>query len=180
MKDWKDLIAAVAPTIATALGGPVAGLATRTLSQVLLGHESGSEADISDAMGKASPETLLKIKEADQAFQVNMKTLDINLEQIAANDRDSARSREVNSNDSTTLRILASLIVGGFLGCIWFVLSGHVQGLTDPMTAGMIGTLIGYLSAKADQVVSYYFGSSAGSAKKTQAMTDALNIQVKK
>jgi hypothetical protein len=30
----------------------------------------------------------------------------------------------------------------------------------------MVGTLIGYASAKADQVVSYYFGSSAGSDRK--------------
>jgi hypothetical protein len=57
-----------------------------------------------------------------------------------------------------TPRWLAGIIVGGFLGMVWYVLSGKA--------AGMIGTLIGYVSAKADQVVSYYFGSSAGSAEK--------------
>ena len=54
MKDWKDLIAAVAPTIATALGGPMAGFAVRTLSNTLLGHENGSEADIVQAINVSS------------------------------------------------------------------------------------------------------------------------------
>jgi hypothetical protein len=47
--------------------------------------------------------------------------------------------------------------------------------MTDPAIVGSIGTLIGYVSAKADQVVSYYFGSSSGSKEKTQAMTDAMS-----
>jgi len=63
---------------------------------------------------------------------------------------------------------------------MFYILSGNVKGLTDPVTVGMIGTLIGYASAKADQVVSYYFGSSASSAKKTEAMSEALSNQVKK
>ena len=34
----------------------------------------------------------------------------------------------------------------------------------------VIGTLIGYVSAKAEQVIAYYFGSSAGSKAKTDIM----------
>jgi hypothetical protein len=52
--------------------------------------------------------------------------------------------------------------------------------LTDPAVVGIIGTLIGYVSAKADQVVSYYFGSSSGSKDKTAAMSDALSQVGKK
>jgi hypothetical protein len=36
--------------------------------------------------------------------------------------------------------------------------------------AGLVGTMIGYASAKADQVVSYYFGSSAGSKAKDETI----------
>jgi hypothetical protein len=56
--------------------------------------------------------------------------------------------------------------MGGFFWIVWMVLSGRVKDLTDPVMIGMVGTLIGYASAKADQVVSYYFGSSAGSDRK--------------
>lgn len=180
MNDWKSIIGAVAPTIATALGSPLAGMAIRTLSNTLLGHENGSETDIAAAMGMATPDQLAKIKESDQLFAVRMKELDIDLEKIAASDRDSARKREAVTGDTWTPRIIGFVTLGGFFWAMFYILSGNVKGLTDPVTVGMIGTLIGYASAKADQVVSYYFGSSASSAKKTEAMSEALSNQVKK
>ncbi|ERL46406.1 EVE domain protein [Candidatus Micropelagos thuwalensis] len=44
----------------------------------------------------------------------------------------------------------------------------------DSTTAAFSGTLVGYVSAKADQVIAYFFGSSSGSREKTRAMADAL------
>jgi len=173
--DWKDVIGAVAPTIATALGGPLAGAAVKTLSNVLLGHDKGSENDLSAAIGMASPEMLAKIKQAESDFQVRMRELDIDVDRIAAADRDSARKRESASRDSWTPRIIGGMTLMAFIWSVWAVLSGYVQGLTDPSIVGIIGTLIGYVSAKADQVVSYYFGSSSGSKDKTAAMSDALS-----
>ena len=173
--DWKDVIGAVAPTIATALGGPLAGAAVKTLSNVLLGHENGSESDLSAAIGTASPDTLAQIKKAETDFQVRMRELEIDVDRISAADRDSARKRESSTGDFWTPRVIGGLTLLAFIWSVWAILSGYVQGLTDPAIVGIIGTLIGYVSAKADQVVSYYFGSSSGSRDKTQAMSDALS-----
>lgn len=180
MKDWKQLLQSVAPTIATALGGPMAGFAVRTLSNALLGHESGSEADIAEAINVSGPDALLKIKEAENAFAIRLKELDIDLERIGLQDRASAREREAKTGDSWTLRILAAIVITGFQVCVWYVITGKAKGLNDPNIAITIGTLIGYVSAKADQVISYYFGSSHGSQQKTEAMNKAINNQVKK
>jgi len=173
--DWRDVVGAVAPTIATALGGPLAGAAVKTLSNVLLGHENGSESDLAAAIGTASPDTLAQIKKAEADFQIRMRELEIDVDRIAAADRDSARKRESSTGDFWTPRIIGGLTLLAFIWSVWAVLSGYVQGMTDPAIVGIIGTLIGYVSAKADQVVSYYFGSSAGSKEKTQAMTDAMS-----
>jgi hypothetical protein len=35
--DWKKIVGAVAPTLATALGGPLAGMAAAAVSDALLG-----------------------------------------------------------------------------------------------------------------------------------------------
>ncbi len=180
MNDWKKIIGTVAPTIATALGGPMAGFAIKTLSNAVLGHENGSEDDLASAINISGPDALLKIKEADNAFAIRLKELDIDIEKIGVEDRASAREREAKTGDSTTLRVLAGMVIGGFLASVWFVLTGQAKGLSDPSIAATIGTLIGYLSAKADQVVSYYFGSSHGSQLKTDAMNEAFNKQVKK
>ncbi len=172
--DWKSIVGTVAPGIATALGGPLAGVAVRTLSQVLLGTADGSQEAVEKAVLAADPAMLANLKQAEFQFQKDMKALDIDLERISAQDRDSARQREVNTGDKWTPRVLAFVIVGGFLGAMYAVLTGAVEGLKDPITSALVGSVIGYMSAKADQVVAYFFGSSAGSKEKTEALSRAI------
>jgi len=92
-----------------------------------------------------------------------MKELDVDLERIAAGDRAGARKRE-QSVGGWANPVLAGFVVAGFFASVYAVLGGFV--VADTVNAGMIGTLVGYVSAKADQVVSYYFGSSSGSKSK--------------
>jgi hypothetical protein len=168
--DWQTIIKTVAPWIGTALGGPLGGLAVEAAAAAFGLTEKTTDA-VKQALGGATPEQMLALKKADQDFAVQMQALGFkqvaDLEKIAADDRASARSREIQTGDRLTPRLLAGIIVGGFLTMVWYVLSGQVSALKDPVAAGLIGTLIGYVSAKADQVVSYYFGSSAGSAEKS-------------
>lgn len=165
--DWKRLVGSVAPALATALGGPLAGVAVSALSEAMLGKPDGSVDDVAAAIRTGGADALLKIKDAERAFTTRMRELDIDLERIHQADRASAREREGKTGDSWTPRILGAIIIGGFLTTVWVLLTGKVDGLKDPAVAATIGTVIGYVSAKADQVVSYYFGSSSGSAEKT-------------
>lgn len=165
------LLGAVAPTLAKTLGGPLAGAAVGALSKVLLGKPDGTASEIDAALATASPETIAAVRKADQDFEAEMGRQGIDLERINAEDRNSARQREVQANDSWTPRILAGVVITGFFAAVGYVLSGKV-GLTGEQGT-LVGVLIGYVSAKADQVVSYYFGSSAGSKAKTDALTRA-------
>ena len=166
--NWKSLVGTVAPAIATALGGPLAGLAVRALSGALLGNEDGTEAEVAAALRGATPEDLLKLKQADNEFKLKMEELGVNLEKIAADDRDSARRREATVG-GLTCPVLAFAIVVGFLVLVGWLVANGVSNL-DAAGMGLVGTLVGYVSAKAEQVVSYYFGSSAGSAHKTKQL----------
>lgn len=165
--DWKGLLGSIAPTFATALGGPVAGMAVKALSNTLLGHEDGTEADIGIAMANASPSDILKIKEADNAFKLEMQKNGIDLEKIAADDRASARDLQKQTR-SKTVPILAGLTVAGFFGVVGWVLSGKVS-----LESTLLGFVLGQVSAKAEQVYNYYFGSSAGSKEKTDLLGKA-------
>ena len=167
--DLLKIVGAVAPTIATAIGGPLGGMAMKVVAEVLGLPADSSEKDVSRAMAAATPEQLLALKQADQDFAVRMRELDIDLEKIAASDRDSARRREAQVRDWMP-RVLAFVVVAGFMATVFLVLLGYVDGMKDPLMATTVGTLIGFVSAKCEQVVAYYFGSSSSSQQKTQLL----------
>jgi len=89
---------------------------------------------------------------------------------LAVQDRDSARKREVGASDSTN-KVLAFVIVGSFVALVGSTLLGYAK-----VESALAGTLVGYLSAKAEQVLAYYFGSSKGSAQKTELLARAQPI----
>lgn len=162
--DWKAIVRTVAPTIATALGTPFMGVAVSAISNALLGKPDGTQEEVSAAILGATPEQLLLLKKADREFAVEMKKLDVELEKISAEDRSSARKREEVVKDKTP-KVLAFIIVIGFMAMSVGVLSGWAKVETV-----LAGTIIGYISAKAELVLTYYFGSSAGSDRKTEIM----------
>ena len=175
--DWKKIVGSVAPTLATALGGPLAGVAVKTLAGQLLGKESATEDEVAQAITSADPQTLIRLKEIEHEFKKFIANAGVDLERIAAEDRNSARNREVQAHDSWTPRVLATVVVGGFLWSVYAVLSGYVKQLQDPMMATLVGTMIGYVSAKADQIISYYFGSSASSKAKDDTLATIAKME---
>ena len=162
METLLNLVRTVAPSIASAVGGPLAGMATRAISEALLGKPDGSETELVEAAAKATPEQLLALKTAEQDFVVKMRELDIDLERIANADRDSARNREVATKDWTP-RVLAALVTGGYFGVLFYMLT---HGL--PTTGGSEAMLVmlGTLGTAWGGIMAYYFGSSAGSKAK--------------
>lgn len=169
--DLLKVLGAVAPSIATAIGGPIGGMAMKFVGDALGLSPDASERDVEKAIRQATPEQLLAIKQADNEFAMRMKELDIDLERIAASDRDSARKREAQVRDWMP-RVLSLVVVGGFMATVFLVLMGVVEGMKDPLTATTVGTLIGFVSAKAEQVIAYYFGSSSSSQQKTAMLAE--------
>lgn len=167
--DFTKIIGAIAPTLATAIGGPIGGMAYKAIAEVFGLPDGASKDDMAKAINNATPDQLLALKKADNDFSVRMRELDIDLEKIAASDRDSARRREAQVRDWMP-RVLAFVVVAGFMATVFLVLLGYVDGMKDPLMATTVGTLIGFVSAKCEQVVAYYFGSSSSSQQKTQML----------
>jgi len=165
LESFGPLLGQLAPTIATALGGPLAGVAVKTLSNALFGHENASEDQISEAMASATPDQLAAIKKIDADFKVQMKSLDIDLERIAAGDRDSARQMQRETKDWVP-KVLAIVITLGFFGIlIWMLLNGMPKTGTEALLM-----MLGALGTAWTGVINFYYGSSAGSKAKTDAM----------
>lgn len=166
----KSIIAAVAPTLGTVLGGPLVGAAVTILARALGTTKpdgTADEAATAAAIATASPDTLLKIKQAEFDLEKHLADLGVNLQALAVDDRKSARELQIATR-SKLVPGLAVMIVGAFICMVAATLLGfsHVEG-------ALAGTLVGYLSAKCEQVVGYYFGSSAGSARKDELLGEA-------
>ena len=145
----------VAPTIATALGGPVAGMAVKALSTALLGHSDGSEDDIRNALATATPEQIVTLRKVDSDFKVQMKQLDIDLEKIAADDRNSARNMAIQTHDMTP-RVLAVVVVVCYGLAQYYLFTHVIEQSMRELVARVLGTIDGALM----MILSYYFGSS--------------------
>ena len=178
--DWKDVAATVgktAPLLGTLLGGPAG--AALAAAGALAAHALGTEPSASAVAAAVATDPAAAVKlrqiELDNATQLqalavqaeaNRLAADTAALQTAAADRADARRREQAVRDNTT-RVLAYALVGGFLATCGAVLFGLAR-----VDSAIVGALLGYLSAKAEQVVAYYFGSSAGSARKDSMLAE--------
>jgi hypothetical protein len=163
--DWKSTLATVAPKLATALGGPLAGTAATTLSAALLGEARPDTQEVEAIIQQATPETLATLKAAEQAFQSDLKALDIDLERIHAGDRSDARRREVAIKDQVPALLGGAVIVGFFAAFAATLLVPFPEGSKEGLFL-----LLGVLGGMATAVINYYYGSSSGSDKKTVLM----------
>jgi hypothetical protein len=161
LKAFGPLLSSVAPSIATALGGPLAGLGVKALSKALLGAEDFSEEAVMDAMATASPEQLAAVKKIDADFKVQMKSLDIDLERISVDDRKSARDMQKETRDWIP-RALAVSVTAGFFAILIYML---VYGLPTTGNEALL-LLLGALQTAWGGIIAFYFGSSSGSQKK--------------
>lgn len=161
--DWKKAVTTIAPNLATALAPELglAGVAIRAIGQAF-GLPDATEQQVSVAIAKATPADLLAMKNADQQFQKDMASIGVDLEKIAADDRANARDREIKTGDSWTPRILAAVVLIGYLAVQWYIMSHIVPTEMREIVLRSMGTLDMALGL----VLGYYFGSSAGSARK--------------
>ena len=173
----KATIGAVAPWLATALGGPLAGQAVASIASAMGLKPNAQMEDIQSALaaGQLTGDQLVAMKAAELQFQQAMAqagfTQTKDLESIAASDRDSARKREEVVKDWTP-RILAYGVTLGFFAVLTFMLLQPIP----PTAHDALLLLLGALQTAWVGIVTYYFGSSAGSARKSELMAQAPPI----
>jgi len=170
--NWKMTLGRIAPWIAGSLGGPMAGVATEALCRAIGMEPSAENAEaIAELAGKdrLSGTQLLALREAELEHEATMREAGykslLDLEAVAAGDRDSARRREMAVLDWTP-RILAYGVTAGFFGVLACLLFADLPG----GTRDVLNIMLGALGAGWTQVISYYFGSSVGSARKNELL----------
>lgn len=160
---WKETLAAVAPTVATALGGPLAGVAVKMAASAL-GVEPDEKA-IEKAVLSGDPEAMLNLKKAENDFTLKMEELGIERERITAGNTDSARKMQMKT-DSAVPAILSVVTVVGFFG----LLLGAAFGILTLTGSDIMMLLLGVLARETASVYNFWLGSSQSSKEKTALM----------
>ncbi len=180
----KSALATIAPTLATMLGGPLAGTAVSALEGAL-GLQSGAGPDaVTKAVAEGlTPDQIAAVRAADQHHAEVMAQQKIDLAKLNADyaeamahtdeaDRDSARKRQEIVKDATT-PWLAWIVVLGSVALGAAVLMGYAN-TKDATQATLIGTVLGYAFGEAKQVLAFYFGSSSDSQQKNALLAESV------
>lgn len=158
---------------AASAGGPLAVMAAQAVGKAIGADKpieptpEGIAKAIQDAGFTPDQRAALMQHEADlkqELDKLGYQTLE-DLTKLDNDDRASARARQIALKDATPT-ILAVFVVVAWGLIQWFLLT-HV---VPPPMIQIVARVLGTLDAALMMVLSYYFGSSAGSAKKTELL----------
>ena len=194
--DFVDILKGLAPTAATLIGGPFAGLAVKFLAPALgLSPEATATTTsavtaIQDALtkGTMTADQVVALKKAELDLQQHMADNGIKLEElkieaakVEAGDRADARKNNSTRDAawwiaSLILVTFAAMMAAVLYGC-WQLLQGGIT-IKDVSTvaaiSGLVGSVVGYVAANAQTVVNFIYGGSADSTKHADAMAAAV------
>ncbi len=161
---------------AASLGGPLGTMAAAIVGKAIGADKAPAATSdgISNAIATAitDPAQRAALIQAEHDFQLQMAELGYKdaeeLATTAAADRASARNREIQVRDRVPT-ILATVITLGFFGTLSCMVKFGVPADGHDAFMLMLGALITAWTG----VVAYYFGSSAGSAAKTELLAAA-------
>lgn len=163
-----DWLKSIAPTIFTAIGGPLGGLAYEAVSKVL--GVSQDDAKTMLESNKLTSDQIAAVQQAEIALKAKAQELNLDFEQLAVQDRSSARSMQV-ATQSFIPPFLAIGITGGFFGILYGLMYGQIQH------APQIDIMLGSLGTAWTGVISFYYGSSAGSQRKDEFIHNSTPIK---
>ena len=164
----------VAPSLARAflpgIGGLAAGSAVQALAPVLGLKPDAKPEEIQEVLDRGlAPDQLVRLQKAEKEFALVWG-------RMQGEDRANVRQMQTKVR-SRTVSCLSFLIVMAFVlsvaGVFWLAVRDG-DGQMDPTVVAFLGGVIGYLSAKADTVVAFYFGSSSGQESQHDAFNDAM------
>lgn len=158
--DWIASLEKLAPTIASCLGTPVAGMAVQALESAL--GVTGSD-NIQQVIqdGKLNGDQVAAVQQAEIALKAKAQEMSLDFAKLAVDDRSSARGMQVATR-SLIVPIMASFVTIGF-----FSLMGLLAFVSIPdSTKAIFYSLTGSLGAAWLSIINFYFGSSSSSQSK--------------
>jgi tape measure domain-containing protein len=158
MMEW---LKTVAPTIATALGGPLAGMAVSAVAKAI--GVSPDEVQSVISSGKLTAEQVASIQLAELELKKQAQSMNLDFAKLIAEDKQSARDMQI-ATKSWIPALLAVFVTIGFFGILLGLMTEHFK------TSDALMLMLGSLATAWTGVMAFYFGSSASSQAKTELL----------
>ena len=168
----KSFLSGLAPTLTSALLGPMAGVAVAGLTKVL-GIDGGTVADVTKAIsdGRVTPEQVAEIRKLELQYQADEKERGFKYSELEFKDRDSARQMQIVTHSSTPTVLTYMVTVGFFSILGWMLADPHV--IDSPPLMIMLGSL----GTAWTGCISYWFGTTSGSLAKSNLLAASAPVK---
>jgi len=168
--NWLDTIKTIAPVVASALGGPLSGMAVSALGSLLKIPEPTQD-KIRDAIetGQLTGEQISGIRVLELKLKADEAERGFKYAELEFKDRDSARNMNIQTGAKTPA-VLTWIIVAIVLGLEGMIL---FHGLPTGVSEIVTGRILGTLDMSLMMVLAFWFGTTYGSGRKT----DLLNAK---
>jgi hypothetical protein len=164
----RDILKPFAPMLATAVGGPFAGLAVEAIGNAL-GVDQPTQDKIAKALstGSLTGEQIVAVKSAEQAFTIRCRELDIDLAKLEVEDRKDARAMLTGTRARTPAYLSWLVVLGNFAVMAYLIRYGNPTGLDDVLLGRMLGTL----DTAFGLVLAFWLGTSHSSRNKDETIS---------
>lgn len=166
--DWTAIVKSVAPTVATALGGPLAGAAVTAIGAAL-GVSDPTQEKIADMFtrGQLTSEHIAELKKLELQYQNEERERGFKYASLAAQDRDSARKASVAGGTQKYLFWLSIFLLVMTLGSeMWVLFVGYPRMVPEIV----VGRILGLMDSVALLVLGYWYGTTDQSRQKTELL----------
>lgn len=162
-----EILASIAPTAASAILGPLGGVAVTALGKIF-GVDNATVADISKVFqdGKMSPDQLTAIKQLEMQLKAEEQERGFRYAELEFKNTDSARKMQ-SETKSYFPATLSTIITIGFFGILLSMLALDIK----PSESLLV--MLGALGAGFGSVVNFWLGSNSSSARKTELLATA-------
>lgn len=163
-----DFLKGLAPTLASALLGPLGGVAVAAIGKII-GVDSATVNTVTKAFedGKITPEHLAAIKELELQYQNEEKERGFRYADLEFKDRDSARQMQI-STQSNTPTVLTYMVTAGFFGILGWMM--HDNSVVD---SPPIMIMLGSLGTAWTGCISFWFGTTSNSQNKDRLLANS-------
>lgn len=163
-----DFLKTIAPTLASALLGPLGGVAVAAISKII-GVSDATLDSVNKAFedGKITPDHLAEIKKLELQYKNEEAERGFKYSELEFKDSDSARNMQVTTQSAVPAAMSFVITAGFFIILGWMMYDDTVKD-SPPLLI-----MLGALGAEFSAVCKFWFGSTRESANKNVLLANS-------